>query len=27
VYCYMDDLSHWLRRLWGAEPDPTATAG
>jgi HAE1 family hydrophobic/amphiphilic exporter-1 len=21
VYCYMDDLAQWLRRLWGAQPD------
>jgi HAE1 family hydrophobic/amphiphilic exporter-1 len=20
VYCYMDDLSQWLRRLWRGEP-------
>jgi HAE1 family hydrophobic/amphiphilic exporter-1 len=28
VYCYMDDLAQWLRRLWGTKPDPvTKTAG
>ena len=27
VYCYMDDLSQWLRRLWGSRPDPADTAG
>ncbi|MDP1999825.1 MAG: efflux RND transporter permease subunit, partial [Rhodoferax sp.] len=28
VYCYMDDLSQWLRRLWSTQPDPvTRTAG
>jgi HAE1 family hydrophobic/amphiphilic exporter-1 len=28
VYCYMDDLAQWLRRLWGTKSDPvTRTAG
>ncbi len=22
VYCYMDDLAHWLGRLWGAKNNP-----
>jgi HAE1 family hydrophobic/amphiphilic exporter-1 len=24
VYCYLDDLTQWLKRLWGATPDPEA---
>jgi len=23
VYCYMDDLSQWLKRLFGAQEKPT----
>ena len=26
VYCYMDDLAQWLRRLWGTKPGSTANA-
>jgi hydrophobic/amphiphilic exporter-1 (mainly G- bacteria), HAE1 family len=25
VYCYLDDLSNWLRRRFGAGPQPQAT--
>jgi HAE1 family hydrophobic/amphiphilic exporter-1 len=25
VYCYMDDLAQWLRRLWGTKPGSTAS--
>ena len=21
VYCYLDDLTQWLKRLWGMSPD------
>jgi HAE1 family hydrophobic/amphiphilic exporter-1 len=21
VYCYLDDLTQWLKRLWGVSPD------
>jgi HAE1 family hydrophobic/amphiphilic exporter-1 len=23
VYCYLDDLTQWLKRLWGVTPDNT----
>jgi HAE1 family hydrophobic/amphiphilic exporter-1 len=23
VYCYLDDLTQWLKRLWGVTPDKT----
>jgi hypothetical protein len=27
IYCYLDDLSNWLRRRFGAGPMQTATVG
>jgi HAE1 family hydrophobic/amphiphilic exporter-1 len=27
IYCYLDDLSNWLRRRWGAGPAQIATVG
>jgi HAE1 family hydrophobic/amphiphilic exporter-1 len=27
VYCYLDDLTQWLKRLWGVTPDNTQSRG